>query len=505
MNKRDHLKLSHPTTEFLAIALISLSLMGPALAQSPPTDLPDASAIDAAPITKGGGSDLSDMLPFLITSPDRERLAADLLSALEQGDLKQAESNLNSAIEAGTLAIALIDRIRDPELRPTLKSLGLRVSEQPRASASACDMPVQPIAANLAAMQEALDREQSHNTTISRELADLTGQHKVLTERLKAESSNSILKISELQRVLQQEKQQREAIAQNFASLEADYRALKDTGEMNSAKTARDIAQLETLLQNERERSAGIERELTRAREDVRSLKALKAQETQSAAYIAELEDALAQAQTRGDDFAQKLADAKQSLHSLQQTQERNALPAMPAPTPVKAEGFPALSSTDASVGSIKVEPAAETVAPVPPEKEPAQVLIVQLSETARPLSAARIAPVDPPAAMKPVPMPELKADTPAQETRTDDRLTVRADELFRSGDVSGARLLLERSLKDGNARAAFLLAETFDPHVLTKLGVRGIRGDAAKAREYYGQAQSLGMTQASERMEALK
>jgi len=70
---------------------------------------------------------------------------------------------------------------------------------------------------------------------------------------------------------------------------------------------------------------------------------------------------------------------------------------------------------------------------------------------------------------------------------------------------VSGARLLLERVLASGHARGAFLLAETFDPNVLSKLGTLGLKGDAAKAREFYRQAQTLGMAQARERLEALR
>ena len=97
------------------------------------------------------------------------------------------------------------------------------------------------------------------------------------------------------------------------------------------------------------------------------------------------------------------------------------------------------------------------------------------------------------------------KVDVPAEAPKADDRLLVRGEELLRKGDVSGARLLLEKSLESGHARAAFLLAETFDPNVLSKLGVMGIRGDAAKARDYYAQAQALGILQAGERLEALK
>jgi TPR repeat protein len=136
--------------------------------------------------------------------------------------------------------------------------------------------------------------------------------------------------------------------------------------------------------------------------------------------------------------------------------------------------------------------------------KKNAPVEIAQLPQEIRPLGT-RSASAEIPAPQKSLPASEAKPASPAQEIKPDDRLTARADELFRKGDVSGARLLLEHSLKSGNARAAFLLAETFDPHVLAKLGVMGIRGDAAKAREFYAQAQALGMTQASARIEALK
>ncbi len=455
MYKRDYFRLSHSTTEFLAIALISLSLMGPALAESPAVDLPDASA-ESGPIVEEESGDLSTMLPFLITSPDRKHLATQLLSALERGDLKQAENSLNAAIEAGTLAIALIDRIHDPALRPTLEGLGLRGSEQPDTTSTQCSVPAQPAAADLSKMQEALNQEKVHSSTISRALAEIT-------ER---------------------------------------YDALQKAGEMNIAAKAQEASKLEKLLQQERERSAGIERELTRAREDARNLQGLRDQEAEAATYIAELEEALAQAQARGDGFAHKIAELTQSL---QQAQERNASLTMTTLVPLKAEAITTVSSTEASIVSMKAEPAAEAATPALPAKGSAEAATSQRPGTPAPLSTVRLPPVEPPASTNAVPVPAPNASMPPQEAKAEDRLTARANELLRSGDVSGARLLLERSLKSGNPRAAFLFAETFDPHVLAKLGVRGIRGDVAKARDYYAQAQALGLTQASERLEALK
>ena len=83
--------------------------------------------------------------------------------------------------------------------------------------------------------------------------------------------------------------------------------------------------------------------------------------------------------------------------------------------------------------------------------------------------------------------------------------MMARAQELLRLGDISGARLLLERASASGEARATFALAETYDPNVLSRWGARGFRGDAAKARELYAKALSDGMSEATIRITDLK
>ena len=70
------------------------------------------------------------------------------------------------------------------------------------------------------------------------------------------------------------------------------------------------------------------------------------------------------------------------------------------------------------------------------------------------------------------------------------DRMIERAQKLIALADVNGGRLLLERSLSLGDERAAFPLAQTYDPRVLAERGVRGVQGDAAKARTLYLRAQ---------------
>ena len=82
--------------------------------------------------------------------------------------------------------------------------------------------------------------------------------------------------------------------------------------------------------------------------------------------------------------------------------------------------------------------------------------------------------------------------------------LLQRADGFIKSGDLSAARLLLERAATAGDARAAFTLAGTFDPHVLKALGLRDGAPDISQARLWYERAANLGSADASLRLQQL-
>jgi hypothetical protein len=59
--------------------------------------------------------------------------------------------------------------------------------------------------------------------------------------------------------------------------------------------------------------------------------------------------------------------------------------------------------------------------------------------------------------------------------------------------------------MKSGSARAAFVLAETYDAHMLALWGTYGLREDRTKALELYALAYSRGIPTAKERIEALQ
>ncbi len=84
-------------------------------------------------------------------------------------------------------------------------------------------------------------------------------------------------------------------------------------------------------------------------------------------------------------------------------------------------------------------------------------------------------------------------------------RLLARAIALLGQADISGARPLLQHALERGSARAAFMLAETYDARVLQSWRTNGISGDRTKARELYERAQAGGIEDAKYRIEALK
>ena len=70
--------------------------------------------------------------------------------------------------------------------------------------------------------------------------------------------------------------------------------------------------------------------------------------------------------------------------------------------------------------------------------------------------------------------------------------------------DLAQAKLWLEKSAAQGNARAAFMLAETYDPIVLEKLGELGLASNVAMARIWYSKAKDLGSEGAPECLERL-
>jgi len=82
--------------------------------------------------------------------------------------------------------------------------------------------------------------------------------------------------------------------------------------------------------------------------------------------------------------------------------------------------------------------------------------------------------------------------------------LLKRGEQFVAKGDLAAARSLFERAAEAGDARAAFALAETYDPTVLQRWGEQGFAPEIALARAWYERARELGSSEASQRLQIL-
>ncbi|AWN36389.1 hypothetical protein [Methylobacterium radiodurans] len=170
------------------------------------------------------------------------------------------------------------------------------------------------------------------------------------------------------------------------------------------------------------------------------------------------------------------------------QPRQERAVPApapAPAPTPVAA----------APVTPPAIRPAATAADIEAPDPAPAQrraeAAVARTEATAvgpavGPAAARAPGPGEPPA-------PTPQAAAPPSDPQNAP-LLARAERLIRSGDISGAQLVLEHLVARGDARATFLLAQTCDPKMLRAWRVHGLRPDPERASALYARAAAAGL-----------
>lgn len=88
----------------------------------------------------------------------------------------------------------------------------------------------------------------------------------------------------------------------------------------------------------------------------------------------------------------------------------------------------------------------------------------------------------------------DLSAPPPKVEIKA---FVSRARDLIQRGDISSARLLLERARAHNTPEATFLLAQTYDPERLRDWKVYGLRANLDLARDLYARAAEQGYTDA--------
>jgi hypothetical protein len=103
--------------------------------------------------------------------------------------------------------------------------------------------------------------------------------------------------------------------------------------------------------------------------------------------------------------------------------------------------------------------------------------------------------------------LPVTREAVPARRIDPDElaALLKRAKGLLAIGDITSARLLLERAADAQEAEAALMLAGTYDPQVLGGQDMRSVSPDPAAARLWYQKAAQLGSADARRRLGQLQ
>jgi hypothetical protein len=111
------------------------------------------------------------------------------------------------------------------------------------------------------------------------------------------------------------------------------------------------------------------------------------------------------------------------------------------------------------------------------------------------------VRPVEAPAAAAAPSTPDRRGPAPTEVAA----YIARAVAKIQQGDIAAARRLLEWASNGDDGEAWFVLAQTYDPQMLARWGVLGIKPDLEKAKTLYQEADRRGAKGAKERLLAIR
>ncbi len=315
---------------------------------------------------------------------------------------------------------------------------------------------------------------------------------------------------AELRQSLKKEHDRAEALASELAKAQRDI----ETQAVLASKTGDEAAQLKQLkqaaesataelrqsLKKEHDRAEALANELARAQRDIETQVALAGDEAAQLKQLkqaaesatAELRQSLQKEHDRAEALAGELARARRDTETQvalaskagdeaaqlkQATGRAKAEPRQLLQQGSRAEALaPGRESTQPAIGAdLAIERASNN----------------QISHVTQAAEAAAAT--------------EVPTSPEAQGSPETARLLARASALLGQGNIGAARIVLERAAETGSAQASFMLAETYDPLVLSTWRTYGTRGDATKARELYAKAHAGGIQEAKDRSDALR
>jgi hypothetical protein len=414
-----------------------------------------------------------------------------------------------------------------------------------------------------AELHKSLQQERERSARLEQDLAVARREVETQTVLAKASEEASRLKQAgesseaELQKFLQQERERSARLEQDLAAARREVEAqtalaAKAGEEASRLKQASESseAELQKSLQQERERSARLEQQdLAAARRDVETQTVLAAKVTKEVlrtklaaeADAAELRQSMQKERERADALAHDLSMTRSALYayeaharkvedeaaelrqaaasgtlslreSAQDGRDQARRPEQDLVTARRGLDTRVASAARASEEVARTSQAAERDSaslrsspqqerPQVEQLEPAPnaVTVGSIARDRQTENAKSIADWSPAAGVRSDAQPNSKK--PAVGAA----LLARASALLRQGDISAARIVLERAVEMGSVQASFSLAETYDPLILAKWRTLGTRGDAVRAQDLYAKADAAGMKEAKARIEALR
>ena len=182
--------------------------------------------------------------------------------------------------------------------------------------------------------------------------------------------------------------------------------------------------------------------------------------------------------------------------------------PSLPAPEGTLADGTPTPMQVAKSVAKDEVRSTTMAVSPVTEKDRPATIDRPIVTAPSHPAPEGAPASETPKAtsesaALAPLASVPVSGTAPPRQLDGNEiaMLIRRGKQFLADGDLTSARLLLQRAATAGSAEATFLVGTTFDPLFMRRVGVVGMKLDTARAREWYTRAAELGSTEASQQL----
>jgi hypothetical protein len=449
---------------------------------------------------------------------DQERARADALA----GELATLRAELETArvagkesaqaIEVGIRQTQALEQERDKTIDLMRELAFLRTELD--AARIVISKAVQATEAEIEQEQALEQQERWKADAPAHDLASLRAELDTVRIAASDAAKATAAEIEQKQALEQQLKQQQdgtEALKRELISLRTELDAARAaTPEAARIVEAAKVEQ-ERASAKERSRTEAVARELSSARQQIEEhasrlaaahAEVLRVTEA-SNTTAAEQKRALASERERADALVQELALVKNQLEARNQqlaavSASQTLASRQPAPTGRNEGAAEPRAKTTEGKSALPQWASTQAVASYAERSS-----VLETPPQARSTAREAVPSVEPkvPVASEATVLASVAPYSVADEQR----LLVRANALLRQADISGARPLLEHALGHGSARAAFMLAETYDARVLKSWSARGVLGDSRKALELYEKAQAGGIEDAKARIESLK